>query len=64
VEANLKLETPCLLLGGKQIRKVSCGNGYFLMLNTFGSIFSMGYNHFGQLGIGNYNSGEENMSAS
>jgi alpha-tubulin suppressor-like RCC1 family protein len=58
------VETPCLLLSGKQIRRVSCGNGYCLMTSIFGAVFSMGYNQFGQLGLGHSNNGEENMSAS
>lgn len=31
------------------------------MLSTFGSIYSMGFNQFGQLGLGNYNVGRDNM---
>jgi alpha-tubulin suppressor-like RCC1 family protein len=52
---NIKIESPVLLLSDKQIRKVSCGMGYFLMLSRFGGIWSMGFNHFGQLGLGNFN---------
>lgn len=34
------------------------------MVSIFGGVFSMGYNQFGQLGLGHSNGGEENMSAS
>lgn len=61
-ETSLRMEPPCLLLANKQIRKVSCGNGYCLMASTFGAVFSMGSNQFGQLGLGHFNSGEENMN--
>lgn len=30
--------------------------GYFLMLSSWGNIWSMGINHFGQLGLGNFDS--------
>jgi alpha-tubulin suppressor-like RCC1 family protein len=61
VGGSLRVDPPCLLLPNKQIRKVSCGNGYCLMASSFGAVFSMGCNHFGQLGLGHFNAGKENM---
>ena len=53
------IEKPCLLLGNRQIRKVSSGKGYFLMLSMSGSVWSMGVNKYGQLGLGNFKIGQE-----
>ena len=58
---NLKIEPPYLLLQKKQIRKVSCGSGYCLMVSIFGAVFTMGSNQFGQLGLGHFENGEQNM---
>ena len=48
----MKIEAPCLLLAKKWIRKIVCGLGYVICLDMFGKMYSMGANHFGQLGLG------------
>jgi alpha-tubulin suppressor-like RCC1 family protein len=58
----MRIEDPCLLLGNQHISKVSCGGGYCLMLSIFGTIFSMGTNAYGQLGMGHFDSSQSNMA--
>lgn len=50
---QLRVENPFNLLSGKYVRKVSCGTHHYLMVTISGSLYSMGWNFYGQLGLGN-----------
>lgn len=52
---HLRVETPFSLLEKRYVRKVSCGTQHYLMVTIFGSLYSMGCNSFGQLGLGDLN---------
>lgn len=53
---NQRIESPFLVLKNEFIRKVSCGMGYTLMLSSLGVIWSFGFNGYGQLGQGHFDS--------
>jgi RCC1 and BTB domain-containing protein len=48
--------TPIKINGfdGKKIASIACGGGHSLALTESGSVYSWGWNPYGQLGVGNY----------
>ena len=50
-----RIEKPCHVLEQNNIRKVSCGEGYCLMADCLGRVWSFGLNSSGQLGLGHNN---------
>lgn len=61
LKSHLRIESPFLIMSNRYIRKVSCGFGYALMLSSLGSIWSFGFNKYGQLGQGHFKSNIETM---
>jgi alpha-tubulin suppressor-like RCC1 family protein len=56
----MRVEKPFFIEKGKQIRSISCGYGYTLIVDIWGKVWSMGFNNQGQLGLGHCNSNEQN----
>ena len=56
----MRVEKPFIFEKVKQIRSISCGYGYTLMVDIWGKVWSIGFNNQGQLGLGHCNSNEQN----
>lgn len=47
-----QVSLPSLIVGFQNITKIACGTGFTLFANSFGEVFAMGLNTYGQLGLG------------